>query len=146
MEDDDNQDVFVDLKNFNCKRCGQFPQDLIIYTCQNFIFGKECGFNYCQTCAKNLIKCSNYRCTANKDKILENHSVSRLLKNAKKLNTCTFCNDKFASEEDLKNHIVSCSGAKYACKFCDYCEADMEKFWQHMIINHKKDVVKALGK
>ena len=146
MEDDENQDVFVDLKNFNCKRCGQFPQDLVIYTCQNLIFRKECGFNYCQTCAKNLIKCCNFRCTADRDKILENHSVSRLLKNAKKLNTCTFCNDKFASEEDLKNHIVSCSGAKYACKFCDYCEADMEKFWQHMINNHKKDVVNALGK
>ena len=144
MEDEDNQDVFVDLKNFNCKRCGQFPQDMTIYTCQNTINRKECGFNYCSSCAKNLIKCCNYKCGAGKEKILENHSVSRLLKNAKKLNTCTFCGGNFETEEDLKNHISSCSGAKYACKFCDFCEADMEKFWQHMINKHKSDVVKAL--
>ena len=56
MEDEENQDVFVDLKNFNCKRCGQFPQELTIYTCTNIINRKECGFNYCPTCAKNLIK------------------------------------------------------------------------------------------
>ena len=144
MEEDDNQDVFVDLKNFNCKKCGQFPQELTLYTCQNIINRKECGFNYCQTCAKSLIKCCNYKCGATKDKIVENYSVSRLLKNAKKLNTCTFCGGNFATEEDLKSHAISCSGAKYACKFCDFCEADMEKFWQHMINSHKSDVVKAL--
>ena len=144
MEDEENQDVFVDLKNFNCKKCGQFPQDLTIYTCQNIINRKECGFNYCQTCAKSLIKCCNYKCGATRDKIVENYSVSRLLKNAKKLNTCTFCGGSFATEEDLKSHAISCSGAKYACKFCDFCEADMEKFWQHMINKHKSDVVKAL--
>ena len=84
------------------------------------------------------------KCGAGKEKILENHSISRLLKNAKKLNTCTFCGGNFATEEDLKNHITSCSGAKYACKFCDFCEVDMEKFWQHMINKHKSDVVKVL--
>ena len=144
MEDEENQDVFVDLRNFNCKKCGQFPQELTLYTCQNIINRKECGFNYCQTCAKSLIKCCNYKCGATKDKIVENYSVSRLLKNAKKLNTCTFCGGNFATEEDLKSHAISCSGAKYACKFCDFCEADMKKFWQHMINNHKSDVVKAL--
>ena len=144
MEEDDNQDVFVDLKNFNCKKCGQFPQDLTLYTCQNNINRKECGFNYCSACAKSLLKCCNYKCGATKDKIVENYSVSRLLKNAKKLNTCTFCGGNFASEEDLKSHVTSCSGAKYACKFCDFCEADMEKFWQHMVCEHKNDVVKAL--
>ena len=30
MEDDENKDIFVDLKNFNCKKCGIFPKDLTI--------------------------------------------------------------------------------------------------------------------
>ena len=142
MEDEDNQDIFVDLKNFNCKKCGNFPKELTIYTCQNLVNRKECGTNYCPTCAKNILKCQD--CGGRKEKILENHSISRLLKNAKKLNTCTFCGGNFETEEDLKNHIISCSGAKYACKFCDFCQADMEKFWEHMINNHRSDVVKAL--
>ena len=29
MEDEENQDIFVDLKNFNCKRCGKFPKEFI---------------------------------------------------------------------------------------------------------------------
>ena len=132
MEDDDNQDIFVDLKNFNCKKCGNFPKELTIYTCQNLVNRKECGTNYCPICAKSILKCQE--CGGRKEKILENHSISRLLKNAKKLNTCTFCGGNFETEEDLKNHIMSCSGAKYACKFCDFCQADMEKFWEHMII------------
>ena len=142
MEDDDNQEIFVDLNNFNCKKCGKFPKELTIYTCQNYVNRKECGTNYCPTCAKSILKCQD--CGGRKEKILENHSISRLLKNAKKLNTCTFCGGNFETEEDLKNHIMSCSGAKYACKFCDFCQADMEKFWEHMITNHKSDVIKAL--
>ena len=60
MEDDDNQDVFVDLKNFNCKRCGQFPQELTIYTCQNLINRKECGFNYSMLMiSQEQIGCAN---------------------------------------------------------------------------------------
>ena len=144
VDEEDNQDVFVDLKNFNCKRCGQFPKDLIIYSCTNYVHGKECGFNYCSSCAKKVEKCCNYKCGGNRNGIIENQSISRLLKNAKKLNTCNFCGGNFESEDDLKNHISSCSGAKYACKFCEFCEADMEKFWQHMVNKHKSDVVKAL--
>ena len=81
---------------------------------------------------------------AGKEKILENHSISRLLKNAKKINTCNYCGGKFDTEEDLKNHAASCRGAKFACKFCDFCENDMNKFWKHLIETHKNDVVKAL--
>ena len=47
MEDEENQDILVDLKNFNCKKCGKFPKELTIYICQNKINNKECGFNYC---------------------------------------------------------------------------------------------------
>ena len=35
MEDDENKDIFVDLKNFNCKKCGIFPKDLTIYHINN---------------------------------------------------------------------------------------------------------------
>ena len=142
--EDEEQEIFVDLKNFNCKRCGKFPSNLTIYTCQNYINGKECGFNYCFTCVSKIPKCCNYKCGGSKIKILENHPISRLLKNAKKLNKCTSCGGHFETEEDLKSHIKSCNGSKYACKFCDFCEIDMDKFWKHMTENHKSDVIKAL--
>ena len=144
MEDEENQDIFVDLKNFNCKRCGKFPKELTIYICQNKIKDKECGFNYCSACVNEIDKCLNDQCGAGKEKILENHSISRLLKNAKKINTCNYCGGKFDTEEDLKNHAASCRGAKFACKFCDFCENDMNKFWKHLIETHKNDVVKEL--
>ena len=144
MEDEENQDIFVELKNFNCKKCGKFPKDLIIYICQNKINGKECGYNYCSSCINQIQKCSNDKCGAPKKKILENHSISRLLKNAKKINTCNYCGGNFENEEDLKTHVASCSGAKYTCKFCNFCENDMDKFWEHLTSKHKKDVVKAL--
>ena len=144
MEETDNQEIFVDLKNFNCKKCGKFPKDLTVYICQNKLNGKECGFNYCSSCVNELTKCLNYKCNGVKDKILENHSISRLLKNAKTINTCNYCGAKFETEEDLKNHSASCSGAKYSCKFCDFCENNMDNFWKHLTEIHSNEVVKAL--
>ena len=144
MVDEENQDVFVDLKNFSCKRCGKFPQELTIYTCHNKIDGKECGFNYCPSCAKSIEKCNNYKCGGSKNNITENQSVSRLLQNGKRLNTCNYCGASFVSENELKNHISACSESKYSCKFCDFCENDKEKFWQHMISEHKSIVVSTL--
>ena len=31
-----------------------------------------------------------------------------------KINTCNYCGGNFETEEDLRNHATSCSGAKYA--------------------------------
>ena len=142
MEDDENQDIFVDLKNYNCKKCSKFPEESTIYICQNKINGKECGFTYCSFCVNNLKECLN--CGSNKNKIKENHSISRLLKNAKKINTCSYCGGNFETQEDLNNHISSCRSAKYSCKFCNFCENDMDKFWEHLTKNHKSEVVKTL--
>ena len=145
MDDyDDDQEVIVDINNFACKKCGNLPEEFTIYTCQNIVRGTICGFNYCSNCLKKIKKCCNTRCGGSIDKIIENTSVSRLLKNAKKLNECTFCGSNFSTEEDLKAHLNSCSGAKYICKFCNFVENDMERFWQHMINKHKEDVVKTL--
>ena len=144
MEEEENQDIFVDLKNFNCKKCGKFPKDLTIYICQNKINRKECGYNYCSLCVNQIDKCLNNNCKASKDKIKENHSISRLLKNAKKINTCNYCGGNFETEEDLKNHAALCSGAKFSCKFCNFCENDIDIFWEHLTEKHKNEVVKTL--
>ena len=76
MEDEENQDILVDLKNFNCKKCCKFPKELTIYICQNKINNKECGFNYCSACVNEMDKCLNKECGAGKDKILINHYLT----------------------------------------------------------------------
>ena len=144
MIDEENQEVFVESKNFNCKRCGKFPQELTIFTCHNIIEGKECGFNYCPSCAKSVKKCNNYKCGGSKNNITENQSISRLLRNGKRINTCNFCGANLFSEEELKKHISLCRESKYSCKYCNFCENDKEKFWQHMISEHKSIVVSTL--
>ena len=145
MEEEDNN-ILIDLSNYYCKKCNNFPGDSKIYICMNLISGtNRCGYFYCSQCLNKIEKCLNKQCNGPKDHIKEDKALSRLFANGEELNKCNFCNGFFQNKLDLKNHIKFCTKAFYQCKFCIFQTQNMDEFWNHMIIHHEQDFVNCVN-
>ena len=135
---DESEDLGI-KQDIGCLVCGKLKKE--VYEC------KSCNKFYCKDCSESIQK-KNQNCINCNLKLNTsiNKGIERLIElNAIKL-ICQKCKKKFDKPEEYNIHIDSCDPKGYDCKICNKNFPTKDSFIEHIKQDHKKELLKELGK
>ena len=125
-------------KDYICPFCNDFfncPRE-----CAN------CHQNYCKLCIEKikLMDCKCPKCEKSiKQNTFENKYLINSLENIKFF--CPDCGKSYQKYKDFNEHIKTPHNNNFKCKFCFYDTNDEKNFIDHLLLNHKLDLLSIMN-
>lgn len=127
-------------KDYICSFCNDFfnsPRE-----CPN------CHQNYCKLCIEKIklidCKCPNPNCGKSiKQNTFENKYLISSLEKIKFF--CPDCGKTYQKYKDFNEHIKTPHNNNFKCKFCFFDTNDEKNFIEHLLLNHKLDLLSIMN-